>query len=317
VGGVSLDTLRPPGVAVPETAPDDPRLGRWLASNTLDAHARVALVGFPSDEGVKRNGGRAGAALGPHVLRQALYRMAPDARDPAPMAALLAHTADVGDVPVTGDLEADQLQLAEAVGALLVRGVVPVVLGGGHETAFGHFLGHTAAGRDVAILNWDAHADVREPVAGRGHSGSPFRQALEHPACRGYTVAGLHPWRVAAAHAAYVRDHGGAVVWLDELTDARIDALAAGAPGPALATFDLDLVEAAQAPGVSAPGVGGLDARRWLRAAAACAVNPAFASFDVVELNPRFDVDGRAAALAALTVWHLLLGLSARAWPAP
>ena len=32
----------------------------------------------------------------------------------------------------------------------------------------------------MAILNWDAHADVRELNEGLGHSESPFRQALEH-----------------------------------------------------------------------------------------------------------------------------------------
>jgi formiminoglutamase len=319
VGGVSLEALRPPGAAVPETAPDDPRLGRWLAGRALDPETRVALVGFPSDEGVRRNGGRTGAALGPRALREALYKMTPDAVAPAPFVAMLERTADLGDLPVSGDLDADQARLGEVVGALLMRGVVPVVLGGGHETAYGHFLGHVAAGRDVAILNWDAHADVRPFVEGGGHSGSPFRQALEHPSgrCRGYTVAGLIRWRVAAAHAAYIAERGGAFVWLDDLTEARIGALAGGMAEPALATFDLDLVTAAEAPGVSAPAVVGLDARRWLLAAEGCGRNPAFGSFDVVELNPRFDLDGRAASFAALTVWHLLRGLSARAWPDP
>jgi formiminoglutamase len=192
--------------------------------------------------------------------------------------------------------------------------VVSVILGGGHETSFGHFLGYVRAGLDVTILNWDAHADVRPLRAGQAHSGSPFRQALEHASgrCRRYTVAGLHPWRVAAAHRRFVEERGGEAVPLDALTRERIAALASQAQGPAFATFDLDAVDAAHAPGVSAPGVGGMDPRRWLLAAEACGRSPAFASFDVVELNPRFDVDGRAATLAALTVWHVLKGLAAR-----
>lgn len=311
---MSLDDLLPHGVAPPETAGDDPRLGRWLTANGLTETTRVALLGFPSDEGVRRNGGRPGAADGPRALRQALYRMAPDAREIAPFTALLEQTADLGDVPVTGDLEVDQQRLAAVVAALLLRGVVPVVLGGGHETAFGHFLGYAAAGRDVAILNWDAHADVRELADGRGHSGSPFRQALEHLSgrCLGYGVVGLHPWRVAAAHVDWLRRRGARVEWLDELTEERIDHLAAFAPDPSMASFDLDVVEAGAAPGVSAPGAGGLDVRLWLRAAAACGRSPSFTSFEVVELNPRVDVDGRTAALAALTVWHLLRGLAVR-----
>jgi arginase family enzyme len=33
---------------------------------------------------------------------------------------------------------------------------------------------------------------------------------------------------------------------------------------------------------------------------------------DIVELNPRVDLDGRTARLAALTVWSFLKGLSER-----
>ena len=291
--------------------PSDLRLGDWLRGSALADGTRVALLGFPSDEGVRRNGGRVGAAAGPAALRAALYTMTPDARDPTPFVGLLERTADLGDVDVTGDLEADQERLAARVGDLLGRGVVPVVLGGGHETAYGHFLGHVAAGRSVSALNWDAHADVRPLRDGRGHSGSPFRQMLDHPSgrCAGYTVAGLHPWRVAAEHAEAVRQRGE-VVWADDLTADRAEALVASLDGPTLASFDLDAVDAA--PGVSAPGVGGLPVAVWLRAAQACGRSPHVASVDVVELNPSHDAGGRTAVLAALTVWHVLRGIAQR-----
>ena len=91
------------------------------------------------------------------------------------------------------DLEADQERLGPSARAAFGAGAVPIVLGGGHETAYGHFLGHVHAQRRVAILNWDAHPDVRPMDDSQGSSGTPFRQALEHPSglCRGYTVAGL------------------------------------------------------------------------------------------------------------------------------
>ncbi|PAP75316.1 formimidoylglutamase [Rubrivirga marina] len=287
---------------------DDPRLGDWLRDSALADDTRVAILGFPSDEGVRRNGGRLGAAQGPAAIREALVKMTPDARDPAPFVCLLEHAADLGDVAATGDVEADQARLGEAVGELLAAGVVPVILGGGHETAFGHFLGYVAAGQRVRALNWDAHADVRPLRDGKAHSGSPFRQMLDHPSglCAGYTVAGLHPWRVDAAHAA-VPDR---VVWADDLDAARAEAEVAALDGPALASFDLDAVDAA--PGVSAPGVGGLPVGVWLAAAEACGRSPHVRSVDVVELNPLHDPDGRTAVLAALTVWHVLRGLAER-----
>ncbi|MEM0963369.1 MAG: formimidoylglutamase [Bacteroidota bacterium] len=289
----------------------DPRLRDWLRDAPLRSDTRVAIVGFPSDEGVRRNGGRPGAADGPLAIREALHRMTPDARDPGPFSALLDQTADLGDIDVTGDLEADQALLAERVGDLLTRGIVPIVLGGGHETAYGHFLGYVATERPVRALNWDAHTDVRPTDKGHGHSGSPFRQMLDHPSglCAGYTVAGLHPWRVAADHAEVVR-RSGQVVWAEDLTVTRARSLVDALDGRTFASFDLDALDAA--PGVSALGVGGLAVPVWLAAAEACGRSPHVSSVDVVELNPMHDASGRTATLAALTVWHVLRGLAAR-----
>ena len=310
-----MTALVPPSAHAPETAPEDPRLGHWLAgSASRSERVSVVLLGFPSDAGVARNGGRVGAADAPTAIREHLYRLTPDARDPGPFGALLDRTADLGDVPVSGDVEADQERLAHEVARHLLADRVVIVLGGGHETAYGHLLGYVRAERDVHVLNWDAHTDVRALRDGHGHSGSPFRQALDHPSgrVRSYSAAGLHPWRVAAAHAQAVEASGGRVVWLDDLDEAGVDRLASEAQGPAMASFDIDAVEAGAAPGASAPGVAGMSPRLWLRAAEACGRAAAFGSFEVVETNPRHDQNGQTAALAALTVWHVMRGLASR-----
>ncbi len=308
-----MPDLVPATVPAPDTASDDPRLGHWLARRRPVEAMRVAVVGFPSDEGVRRNGGRPGAAAGPDALRRALYKLTPDAEHPA-FTSLLDRTADLGDVPVTGDVEADQQRLGETLAPLLAAGVVPVLLGGGHETSFGHFLGYVGADLDVEILNWDAHVDVRPLKDGLAHSGSPFRQALEHESgrCTRYQVAGLQPHSTARAHLDVIDEHAGEVIWRRSLHEVRVRSVAIGLANPTLATFDLDAVDAASAPGVSAPNVGGLPADLWLYAAYEMGRSPLVGSVDVVELNPAFDLDGRTARLAALTVWHFLKGLAER-----
>jgi formiminoglutamase len=305
-----MPELTPHTIPAPETADDDPRLGRWLAHQHDPRNARVVIVGFPVDEGVRRNGGRPGAVEAPSAIREALYRLTPDARNARAFEDLLAHTADLGDVTASGDLAADQARLAETIAPHLKDGRTVIVLGGGHETTFGHFLGYVHAGLRVDVLNWDAHADVRPLKDGLPHSGSPFLQALDHPAgaCARYRVAGLQPHATARAHAELVRQRGGEVVWRDEVTREAIDRLAAGLRAPALASFDIDAVDAAAAPGVSAPNPGGLPADVWLHAAYQMGASGAVRSMDVVELNPRVDVDGRTARLAALTVWCFLSG---------
>jgi len=312
---VSGPRLARPELAIPATAAGDPRLGRLLGTDLgPGAQPRVVLVGFPVDEGVRRNGGRTGAAQGPLAIRQALYRLTPDAFGAAAHAALLRRTLDAGDLVASGDLEADQEALGDLVAGWLADGAFPIVLGGGHETAYGHFLGYARAGRAVEILNWDAHADVREPKEGRGHSGSPFRQALLHPSglCRRYRVAGLQPQSVAREHLAFVEGRAGRAFPADGLEVAGCDALYAQLGAGAMVTFDLDAVDQASAPGVSAPATRGLPASLWLRAAWLAGRTEEVTSADVCELCPPHDRDGQTARLAALTVWEILRGLAGR-----
>ena len=292
----------------------DPRLrdvlGRALRAGETPL---VSLIGFPCDQGVARNGGRSGAAEGPYAIREALARLTPDAEAPAAFLHVAERTADLGDVEITGDLERDQQRLGERITPLLAPDHMVIVLGGGHETAFGHFLGYAGARTPVRIVNWDAHCDVREPVDGLGTSGTPFRQALEHPSglARRYCVAGVQPHSAAAAHVAYASSRGE-VVWRRDVTRATIVKMYAPDDTAVMTSFDLDAVSRAHAPGVSAPNAWGLPVELWLEAAYRAGAAPNVRSADIVELNPSLDRDGQTAALAALTVWYLLKGMSDR-----
>src|SRR6266478_766635 len=139
---------------------DGPRLGevieRWEGDLTALTPGRGVLLGFPQDEGVRRNHGRPGAAQAPEEIRRWIYRLTP--WDGASDTDLTARPPlDLGNLRVHGKLEETQAALGEVIGAILRTGAVPIVLGGGHETAYGRYLGYLAAGKKVGILNLDAH----------------------------------------------------------------------------------------------------------------------------------------------------------------
>lgn len=309
--------LVPTTVVPPPLRADDPRIGNLIRfsrdGNAADG-TRIVIVGFPSDEGVRINGGRVGAALGPDRIRHWLYRFTPDARCYDAHAAILEQTVDLGNAVCGGDVAADQERLGEVLSPLIQRGIIPIVLGGGHETAFGHFLGYVLAGRNVSILNIDAHPDVRPLVDGRPHSGSPFRQALEHPsgACWRYIVAGLNPHTAAKSHLEFIAAHGGRWHWNDAISMDEIEGYFAEGETALMTTFDLDAVDQSHAPGVSAPNATGLAVEVWFNLAYRAGRSQRVSSFDLVELNPTVDVDERTARLAALTVANFLRGVAAR-----
>ena len=244
----------------------DPRveniMGRAVAAGEAP-HA--VLLGFPTDEGVLRNGGRPGAARGPAEIRRWLARFAPDARDAARFTTLLEHTADLGDIALTGNLDADQAALGEVVGGQLRLGRFVIILGGGHETSFGHFLGlrqRAAAGGHPQLGRACRCAPAAGPAGALRVAVSPGTRASSG-ALRRYSVAGLQPHAVAAAHLELVRKRGRAV-FRDEVTPTVMRELYAQLGNPAFVSFDLDAVDQAFAPGVSAPCTGGFTPAEWL-----------------------------------------------------
>ena len=303
-----------PDIEYPDTAQDDLRIGQFL-NNKTHSLPKVVIVGFPSDEGVSRNGGRPGASEAPDAIRKELYKMTPDAEETELFTNLLEHTTDIGNLKVSGELAADQEMLGNVVAGYLEQEVIPVILGGGHETAFGHFSGYAEAGLQTSIFNLDAHTDVRPLKDGKAHSGSPFRQALEHESgcAETYLAAGLQPHAVAKSHINYIEENEGSVLFRDETNITSISGLFHQHGSDRLmATFDMDAVDQSQAPGVSAPCANGLQSDLWLTAAYLAGRNEETTSFDLSEMNPTYDRDGQTAKLAALTVWHFLLGVSQR-----
>jgi formiminoglutamase len=248
-------------------------------------------------------------------IRKQLYKLTPSAEYYEPFVKLLDQCSDAGNVAVTGQLAQDQQKLGNVVAGYLEQNVIPVILGGGHETAFGHFLGYARASESTSIFNLDAHTDVRPLKDDKPHSGSPFRQALEHESecAETYLVSGLQPHAVAHAHLEFITEHGGHYTFRDETNITSVSGMFHQHESDRLmVTFDIDAVDQSQAPGVSAPCTNGLPVDLWLTAAYLAGRNEQVTSFDVSELNPRYDRDGQTAKLAALTVWHFLLGLSQR-----
>ena len=75
---------------------------------------------------------------------------------------------------------------------------------------------------------------------------------------------------------------------------------------------DLDVIDAAFAPGVSALNPCGMSPREiapYIRSAGRC---PAVACFDIMELSPPHDEHSRTARLAAHMLLQFLLGFSER-----
>ncbi len=312
-----LPGTRPTDTALYFTRNDtaDPRLGdRVNRGAGVYESAAVVILGCPQDEGVRRNGGRVGAAQGPAEIRRALYKMTVTGLD-----SLGVH--DAGDVAPLATLEDTHAAQQAAVAQLLADGKRVVVLGGGNDISYPDCAALSKHAGDVLAFNVDAHFDVR-PNAER-NSGTPYRQLLEEGLLRAHRFfeLGSQPFCNAQAHADYLKEKRVRVVPLTALRAAgaaRVVRRALREAERAKAVFwglDMDVVNAAEAPGVSAPNPLGLTGAELCELAALAGAEPRTRIVELSEVNPAFDVDGRTSRLAAAVIWHYLAAVAAKAAP--
>jgi formiminoglutamase len=287
----------------------DPRLGERVGREPGQyAAATVAILGCPQDEGVRRNRGRPGAAQGPAEIRRALYRMTVNGLGSLQL-------FDAGDTVPQATLEDTHAAHERAVAQLLADGKKVIVLGGGNDISYPDCRALAAAVPDVLAFNIDAHLDVRpDPVR---NSGTPYRQLLEEGALKPqrFFELGSEAFCTAEAHAQYLKDKRAHRVPLDALRDkgpARVVRRAlreAEKAGAVFWGFDLDVVNVAEAPGVSAPNPLGMSGAELCELAALAGAEPRTRIVEFTEVNPAFDVDGRTARLAAAAIWHYLIAV--------
>ncbi len=265
----------------------------------------ACFIGYASDLGVRMNQGREGAALGPGALRERM------ANFPAIGGLQLV---DCGDIVAADSVLATQEALAWAVERIVRAGAIPVILGGGHDQAFGHFLGLARAlGRAPACLNFDAHADLRPIPASGPNSGTPFTQAADWCASHNekfrYTIVGWQSCANTQLLADRARDRGVSIIDALSVQAASVANACGGFAGAPIAlSIDLDVFSAAHAPGVSAPSALGLipDAAFTRLLQGLFSSHTAIRGIEIAELNPSLDVDAHTARLGAALIYAML-----------
>jgi formiminoglutamase len=274
----------------------------------------IALLGFASDEGVRRNKGRTGAAAAPAVIRKMCANF--------PVHFDEHVLVDAGDIVCEGhQLETAQEALSATVNCILKEGYLPVLVGGGHEIAYAHergirrFTGNT---EQLGIINFDAHFDLREPDENGPSSGTGFFQIAEDRAATGlpfhYLALGIQQnsntrklFQTAEnLGAEYLQASLFQLKYRDQLLGA-IQAFIKRTDKIYLTTC-MDVFASPYAPGVSATAYNGLvpDAL-FLDCYRTVLRSGKLAGTDIAEVNPSLDQDNRTAKLAASLVYEIVM----------
>ena len=270
----------------------------------------VAVVGIPFDAATHW---RSGTRFGPEAIREASLALRPlynPVQRVAPFDVL--SVAEYGDLPVDpGFVDRTFADVAEALEKLHGRATAPICLGGDQSILLAELRAAARRHGTLALVLFDAHTGTWDEVAGERYvHGTVVRRAVEEDLVdpRRSILLGARGGTWSANDLDEARELGFTVVPWEDLAQIGTG-MAAAAPevagGKAFLSFDLDFLDPAFAPGVSAPEVGGPSSMQALALLRGCR-GLDIVGADVASVVPEHDCGHITASLAATIALEII-----------
>lgn len=209
--------------------------------------------------------------------------------------------ADIGDVDVPEPAEQAVAAIHRSAAAALADGSRLLSLGGDHMVTWALVKAVTDRIEGLTIVHFDAHPDLYDALDGdRFSHACPFARIMEEGRVGRLLQFGIRTMNPHQREQAERFD-----VEVHELRDwdGTIPALS----GPVYVTVDIDALDPAFAPGISHHEPGGMTTRQLLDSIRQIGAGDAdVVGADIVELNPRRDVNDMTAMVAAKITRELL-----------
>lgn len=199
--------------------------------------------------------------------------------------------------------EAMAARVEQAVDWILERGKLPVVLGGEHSITAGAVRAAARRFEGLSVLQFDAHADMRERYLDSPYSHACVMRRVRESASA--VSVGIRSY--SEEEALHLREHP-VPIWSPRALRALggdFGPVLDGLTGTVFVTFDLDALDPGTLPATGTPEPGGLDWYEAVDLLRAVAARSRIVGFDVVELAP---IPGQVASdfLAARLVYRLI-----------
>ncbi|MEM1177394.1 MAG: agmatinase [Acidobacteriota bacterium] len=261
-----------------------------------DLAGHVALLGLLSDN---HSSFLRGPAEAPPIIRHALNNGSSHwTSETGVDLEACGRFIDLGDRPV-GEDDGAYLGIQAHVAEVLTRGAKPLLLGGDHAVTYPIMKAIAERHGPVDILHFDAHSDLYDSYEGDRYSHAcPFARILEEGLAGRLVQVGI---RTTNAKLQAQADRFG--VEIHGMRDFDVRGFRPRFDGPIYITFDMDSLDPSFAPGISHYEPGGFSVRDVLDILHR--VEAPIVGADVVEFNPRRDVHGMTAAVAAKMVKEL------------
>lgn len=263
----------------------------------------LVILGAPMDYTVSF---RPGTRLGPQHIRQVSIGIEEYSR---PLDKELGDCAyyDAGDVSLPfGRVKESLHRIGAVVNRVLADGKFPLVLGGEHLITFPVVEQMVHYYPDLAIIHFDAHADLRDDYLGEKLShATVMKRAAELVGGKNLYQFGIRSGtRDEFSYAA-----ANTNMFVDEMLEPLKKVCLELSGRPVYITFDIDVLDPAYAPGTGTPEPGGCTPREAVGALHMLgSLN--VVGMDLVEVSPVYDPTERTSLLAAKLVREAILSFN-------
>lgn len=258
----------------------------------------ICFVGYDTDCGVRRNKGRQGADKGSNSIRKAMSSY--------PVVNKVS-LYDFGNLEEK-ELENAQKEYSEKIKIVLEKNNLPIGLGGGHDIAYGSFLGvrKIYSEEKIGIINFDTHLDMRDYAQG-GSSGSSFKQILDQDENTKYMIIGYKDIGNTKRLREEAKKRNVLIVGEedDEKIYQKIENFVKEVDIVQV-SFCMDVFDVSIAPGVSAPTILGMEGKRGINFLRKILKTKKVVIMDIAEVNPNYDIDNRTSKLAGNIIYEAI-----------
>ncbi len=282
----------------------------------------VRIIGVPLDLGADRRG----VDMGPSAIRYAglhkrLRKLGWYVEDLGNIEVPIAETLEINDPMLKYLPEIAQVnqKLYPLVAQAIQEGVIPLTIGGDHSLGIGTLAGCSASGKELGVIWFDTHGDYNsmETTSSGNIHGMPLAVS-NGIGVEGLTGIGGSQRKIREENTVIIGareldpQEGEALrkskitvftmsdidrMGMEEVVKRGLEIANRGTDGVHI-SFDLDVLDPSEAPGVGTPVQGGMTYREAHLAMEMVAECKCLLSMDVVEVNPILDVQNKTAELA-------------------
>ena len=275
--------------------------------------ADAVLFGAPYDSTTSF---RPGTRFGPAAMRMESFGI--ETYSPLQDKDLVddAKVFDSGDLELPfGAPEPALKMIEECASEILADGKRPFLLGGEHLVTLGAFRAVQKKYPDVAVIHFDAHADLREDYLGNPLSHACVLRRI-HDLVGDNRIYQFGIRSGTREEFAFMKDgHVTTEPFTDSTLADVVDRLASTSTSslhltsPVYLTIDLDVLDPSEFPGTGTQEAGGFRYTQLVEDVRLICSRLNVVAMDNVELNPGLDPTGRSTALACKFLRECLLAL--------